>query len=276
MKLKLASGQTFDTEHPISPKEVFNITRADIDAMIEQIKKDCKPPQGLVLLSIMKMRSELNKIGIAKKEENKDQKYFFRGIDAIRNAVAALQDECQLLIIPSVTARVQHEYTTKNGGRAVQVIVEMDFHFINTVDGSTMIFQTVNEAIDYSDKATNKAISMCFKTMCINAFNIPTEGEEDTDEDKDKGKDLQGGSNSTYSHSKPSLKIEPVILPSGQPDYDEFAAEMEIKIPMMQTPQDVSLLNRSNAKVLRDMERDRPELFANIGELFRKQSDKVK
>ena len=139
--------------------------------------------------AIGKMTAALAKEGIAKDRQNTDQKYKFRGIDDVRNAVASLQDECNLIIVPKMVSRTEIESKTKSGGFALRVIVKIDFHFLSRVDGSEIIVPMENEAVDYSDKATNKAISQAYKAACINVFNIPTEGEQDADEER---KDLQG------------------------------------------------------------------------------------
>lgn len=231
-----------------------------------------------IIRAMAEMQAELAAIGVDKSIENKDQKYKARGIDQIRQAIAPLQKKCGLLIIPHVTGREQKEFATKAGARAVHVTLKMEFHFTSTKDGSEIIVPIDAEAIDYSDKAIGKAMSYGFKAMCINVFNIPIEGEEDTD-NADKGKDLQPGAVTEQSDDKQAPKaayeISPLILANGTLDLDDFAAEIEAKIPMMRTPNDVSLLNRANAKHLRVMEKERPDLFAHLGEMFRKQAQAV-
>ncbi|WP_020469689.1 ERF family protein [Zavarzinella formosa] len=137
-----------------------------------------------VYAAMLQMTAELAKAGVGKDKRNADQKYNFRGIDDIRNAIAPLQHDCGLLIYPKMTGREEKERTTKSGGFALQVIVRIDMHFVSTTDGSEIVSQWENEAVDYSDKATNKAISQAYKTACINTFNIPTEGEDDADKEK--------------------------------------------------------------------------------------------
>lgn len=140
----------------------------------------------LVLEAIGKMTELLAKEGIGKERQNTDQKYKFRGIDDVRNAIAPLLSECKLVILPKLVSRTEKERTTKSGGFALQVVVRIDFHFLSREDGSEIIIPMENEAVDYSDKATNKAISQAYKMLCINTFCIPTEGEEDADDDKRK------------------------------------------------------------------------------------------
>src|SRR5437899_55115 len=131
--------------------------------------------------AIGRMTAALAKEGISKDKVNSDQKYKFRGIDDVRNAVASLMDECKLIIVPKMMERTEKEGTTKNGGFSLRVIVKINFHFISRADGSELVVPMENEAVDYSDKATNKAVSQAYKTCCINVFNIPTEGEQDSD-----------------------------------------------------------------------------------------------
>lgn len=147
--------------------------------------------------AIGKMTDEVAKHGIGKDRKNTDQKYNFRGIDDVRNALAPLMDQCKLIIVPKMVSRTEKERTTKSGGFALQVVVKIDFHFISRVDGSEIVVPMENEAVDYSDKATNKAVSQAYKTCCINVFNIPTEGEEDTDEEKKK--DLRGSKRTVHA-----------------------------------------------------------------------------
>lgn len=150
-------------------------------------KKDERPQT--VWASIEKMTELLAKIGIEKKAaEKKDRSanidYNFRGIDSIRNTIAPLMKECALAIIPRVVSREEKERQTKTGGFALWVILHMEFDIANTIGDSKITVPMIAEAVDYSDKATGKAMSYAYKALCINLFNIPTEGEEDADEEK--------------------------------------------------------------------------------------------
>jgi hypothetical protein len=141
-------------------------------------------PQN-VYQSIEAMTEILAKQGISKdKGGNKDINYKFRGIDDIRNASSPIMKECALVILPKMVKREEKERTTKNGGLAIWVVLEVDFELVNTIDGSKTNVAIIAEAVDYSDKSTQKAMSQAYKTLAINIFNIPTEGEQDTDNEK--------------------------------------------------------------------------------------------
>jgi hypothetical protein len=60
-------------------------------------------------------------------------------------------------------------------------VVHAEFDFVSTVDGSKHTAATFGEAMDSSDKATNKAMSAAFKYAAFMTFCIPTEGDNDAD-----------------------------------------------------------------------------------------------
>lgn len=77
-----------------------------------------------------------------------------------------------------------------------------------------------------------------------------------------KPEDTQRPHKNNYVVAAP-IKID------GTLDYDVFAADLEAVMSTAETMQELSLYNRSNAKTLRQMEKDRPELFKHIGDLYR-------
>jgi hypothetical protein len=59
------------------------------------------------------------------------------------------------------------------------------------------------------------------------------------------------------------------IMPDGTLDFDEFTADLEGKLDSAENLKTVSLLNRANAKTLKVMQVERPDLFDHIGSRFR-------
>src|SRR5690606_17937912 len=59
--------------------------------------------------------------------------------------------------------------------------VEAEFDLICSEDGSKFTIRTFGEAMDSADKATNKAMSAAYKYAAMQAFCIPTEGDNDAD-----------------------------------------------------------------------------------------------
>jgi ERF superfamily len=86
-----------------------------------------------------------------------------------------------LCILPRVTSRDVTERASKNGGVLFYVTVAMEFDFVAAEDASKHTVVMYGEAMDSGDKATNKAMSAAYKYACMQAFSIPTEGDNDAD-----------------------------------------------------------------------------------------------
>ena len=135
----------------------------------------------LIYAAISEVMQKLSKTGISKDNKNTQQGYKFRGIDDVYNALAPVLSECRLLILPRVLTRSVTERETKNGGALFYVVLDVEFDFVSAVDGSKHVVRVVGEAMDSGDKATNKAMSAAYKYACMEAFCIPTEGDNDAD-----------------------------------------------------------------------------------------------
>lgn len=134
-----------------------------------------------VYQSISAVSSALSKEGIAKNRNNEQQRYKFRGIDDVMNALAPLLSANNLVILPEVLERDCVERQTKTGGALFYVTVKTKYTLVNTEDESRHDVIVYGEAMDSADKATNKAMSAAYKYMTIQAFCIPTEGDNDAD-----------------------------------------------------------------------------------------------
>lgn len=135
-----------------------------------------------VYQAINEVQSALSKVGITKDRFNKQgEGYKFRGIDDVFNTISPLLAEYKLCILPRVISRDCVERVSQRGAALFYVILEVEFDFISAEDGSKHVIRTFGEAMDTGDKATNKAMSAAYKYAAIQAFAIPTEGDNDTE-----------------------------------------------------------------------------------------------
>lgn len=134
-----------------------------------------------ILPAMINVMTQLSKDGVAKTSYNENQKYNFRGIDDVMNALSPLLSENKILVTPRCVSREQSQRAGQNGGSLTCVVVEAEFDFISAVDESQITVKMFGEAMDSADKATNKAMSAAYKYACIQAFCIPTEGDNDAD-----------------------------------------------------------------------------------------------
>ena len=131
--------------------------------------------------AINKVQAALAKDGIGKNRKNQQQGYSFRGIDDVYNALAPMLAANGLCILPRMLSRSVEERINKNGTALFYVTVEAEFDLVAAEDGSKHTIRTYGEAMDSGDKATNKAMSAAYKYACMQAFAIPTEGDNDAD-----------------------------------------------------------------------------------------------
>lgn len=134
-----------------------------------------------VYLAIAEVSAKLAQQGISKDRKNDQQGYKFRGIDDVYNALAPLLSAHKLCILPTVLERECVERTTAKGTVLFYVTVKVRFDIVSAEDGSKHEIVTFGEAMDSGDKATNKAMSAAYKYAAMQAFCIPTEGDNDAD-----------------------------------------------------------------------------------------------
>lgn len=144
-------------------------------------KIEPRPPS--VYQKIAAVQGALAKTGIGKDRKASTGKttYAFRGIDDVYNALAPLLAEHGLTILPRMISRDVVERKSSSGSALFYVTVEAEFDFVAAEDGSAHTVRTFGEAMDSSDKATNKAMSAAYKYAAFMAFAIPTEGDNDSE-----------------------------------------------------------------------------------------------
>lgn len=127
--------------------------------------------------------------GIAKNGINKEQKYKYRSLEDVVNAIAPLLVKHCLLLTPEVVKMDISSFTGRSGGIMHRAVVHTNYNVICTCDGSKHVISACGEGVDSSDKATNKANSFCYKYAITQAFNIPFADMSQLDGDKGEGYD---------------------------------------------------------------------------------------
>lgn len=131
---------------------------------------------------INRVQAALSKSGISKdKTCQQGTSFKFRGIDDVYNALSPLLATHGLCILPRMLSRQCDERQSSKGNALFYVTVEAEFDLVSAEDGTRHTIRTFGEAMDSGDKATNKAMSAAYKYACMQAFSIPTEGDNDPD-----------------------------------------------------------------------------------------------
>ena len=134
-----------------------------------------------VYTAINGVMADMASEGIAKGRRNKEQGYDFRGIDDVYAALSRSLVNNKLLMLPRALSHRHDVRLTKSGTNMYVAIVECEFDFVSVEDGTMHTIRTWGEAQDNGDKSTNKAMSAAFKYAAMQAFCIPTEGDNDAD-----------------------------------------------------------------------------------------------
>ncbi len=130
----------------------------------------------------------MRKIGaIGKTSENTQQKYKFRGIDAVYNALNPVMSELGLFVCPEILDHRREERISEKtyNGQTTQTVLKYSIltikYTLYAPDGSKISCVVVGEGMDSGDKASNKAMSVALKYACFQLFMIPTEEMIDPD-----------------------------------------------------------------------------------------------
>lgn len=119
---------------------------------------------------------------IGKDSQNEKHKFWYRGIDAVMNALQPVLIKHNIFIVPDVLEHTREERTSSSGGNLIYSVIKMKYSFI-AADGSRVCATVIGEGMDSGDKASNKAMSVAFKYACFQVFCIPTEEMKDPDAD---------------------------------------------------------------------------------------------
>jgi hypothetical protein len=149
--------------------------------MPEKLEKAVKDIATLNLYQ--RMAAITGEIGsIAKGGENREQHYSFIEYAAVAGALRTLFSKYNVVCLPTMGARTETEFKTPRGGVGYRVLIDFKFAFINGDKPEEREFiDWTGEAIDYGDKATNKAATAALKYCLMRTFNVSEKGDEDPD-----------------------------------------------------------------------------------------------
>lgn len=114
---------------------------------------------------------------VAKRDRNEHQRFLFRGIDAVVNAVGPILREHHVIVVPQVRDVSYVTVQTSTGKPATACRVLVDYVF-SAPDGSSITATVAAEAWDHGDKAAPKAMSIAFRTALLQALALPTDDPE--------------------------------------------------------------------------------------------------
>lgn len=126
----------------------------------------------------------LNKVmgdvqAVKKDSKNQAQRFNFRGIDAVMNAVGPALRKHGVTILPEEVEVHRSNGTTANGKPTAEVVLKVTYRVYGP-GGDSIHGRVAAEAMDFGDKAIAKAMSVAYRTFLLQALTIPTD-EPDPD-----------------------------------------------------------------------------------------------
>lgn len=138
-------------------------------------------PASNVIEALARCIADVTAVG--KDSRNNEQKYNFRGVDAVVNAAHPVLAKHRVVITP-YAAQPNYTPTTSKSGTAGRFCdLKLTYRVYGPGGPSDSIDVTVfGESADYGDKATAKAFSVAYRIVLLQVLNLPTD-----DPDPDAG-----------------------------------------------------------------------------------------
>lgn len=133
----------------------------------------------------------LNKVmgdvqAVKKDSKNQAQKFNFRGIDAVMNAVGPALRKHGVTILPEDVDVHRSNGTTANGKQIAEAVINVTYRVYGP-GGDSIHGKVAAEAADFGDKAIAKAMSVAYRTFLLQALTIPTDDPDPDGESFERG-----------------------------------------------------------------------------------------
>jgi hypothetical protein len=184
--------------------------------------------------------------GIAKTRFNLRDQYQYRSIDDVLNRLGPLLAKHRLCVLPRVLKHRSIGQVGEQDSPLTSVRVLVAFDMVSTRDGSSHSIQSWGEALDPGDNATAKAMSAAYKAAMLQAFCIPVASDDPE----------------ASSYRIKAREVEPV---EGWQAWSDGILDM---IRSCESAEALDRVRTRHAGPLAALKRERPELYARIGEGF--------
>lgn len=148
------------------------------DAPDADVTPDVDPPEVPVHLAWNRVMRDVQ--AIAKGDYNKDQRFSFRGVDAVMGAVGPAFRKHGVFLMPEQILELREErYQSKSGTNMHGVIITIRWRITGPM-GDVMLAESSGQAADSGDKVVSKAHSVAYRILLLQGLCVPT-GDPDPD-----------------------------------------------------------------------------------------------
>ena len=150
---------------------------------------------------------------VKKDSKNQAQRFNFRGIDAVMNAVGPALRKHGVTILPEDVEVHRSNGTTASGKQTAEVVVKVTYRVYGPA-GDSIHGKVAAEAMDFGDKAIAKAMSVAYRTFLLQALTIPTDEPDPDSESYERGVPSGTG---VSQESRASRRNTPIPAEQGVP-----------------------------------------------------------
>jgi hypothetical protein len=141
-------------------------------------------------------------------KDKQAQGYKFRGIDQVLNFLNPILARYQLALVPhGISDELVVERQSKNGGVLYFARAKVEFRLYHS-SGDSLPVVTWVEAMDSSDKALNKVMSIAWKYAAIQTFCIPVDDVADETTHRDDMAPSRQAPSTPPPKSEPMAPVE--------------------------------------------------------------------
>lgn len=210
-----------------------------------------------VYLALTAITQELSQVGIPKTRVNIADGYRYRSIDDVMGVLSPLLSRHRLCVLPRVTERTVVELDDQDRSRLFSVVLRVAFELVSSEDGSVHRVEVFSEALDCGDKATAKALSAAYKSAMVQVFCIPDQMTDDPDA-------------VSFKPRSQSIAVEPLQ------GWNQWVLDIGDILGVCESPQAVDLVQDRNRQLLIALSRERPDLYAELGQSFTSSRDSIR
>ena len=165
---------------------------------------------------------------VAKNDRNEKQKYRYRGIDAVMNALNPALRKNKVFVVPEVLEQSREERQSREGNTLIYSITKVKYMFY-AEDGSSVSAVVIGEGMDSGDKSMNKAMSAAFKYACFQAFCIPTEEMQDSEKDSPEVMPRTPRERAEEVYPARAIMVEAIKNVSKKPALDKWLKNLNVE-----------------------------------------------
>lgn len=213
---------------------------------------------GLIYSAMINVMADME--AIVKTKQSDGVRYAFRSIEDVMNAIHPIFVKHKIFAVPTKVVNLSTEiFKSTTGKTQFQSVLQIGYTFY-AIDGSSIYSEVAAEASDYSDKATQQAMSYCFKDLLLKTFCVPTKDVQDDGDGKQPDREGIEPIKTKKQESAPAPAPEPAATaePASPQAWDAIKAELK------QFELNETQFHNWSVKTLRKVNINVPEIMADL------------